>query len=386
MIIYGPIEYIIPVFIVIFLIIIIVMIICYIAMTIESKKLINKAMVVYPETLFQDIEIMKNNNTLRLYAEKIEKNLFVITSDQLSKKYQNNQFISYSKDKEVIKAQKESLKDFIKKVPEIDYKSMNLKIGKKARIQLKTNTTDNDFIPLTYYSDVGFDIRQNGDIIKLIDYFDDENKNFECKKIYDFAHGECELEIYKIGNIRYYCQSEHNGQGKHYCYISLGYENENISVFDETLKSYHQEENNLDFPTISVTKEIYTFWFSCLNLYEYPERKQEPIKLKISSFANNIEIHDPTDEIENKSELVPFADESYITADKNPAIGYVSGTIKSFCHKTNPLTNNEYWEIDIECLGTNIRVLADYRMIKSSELQIGKILSGKMWNTAVIVE
>ena len=81
-----------------------------------------------------------------------------------------------------------------------------------------------------------------------------------------------------------------------------------------------------------------------------------------------------------------LADESYVLTTEGSTVGYVSGIIKAYTLRVNELTGKQFWEVDIDCLGLHIRVLADYRLIKEAQIQVGKVLCGEMWNTAFIVD
>ena len=379
----GPIEYVLPAFLVAIIITAVVVVVAIIGTKIEEKNVLNKGMVIYPETLFEDIEEMKNANTLRLYSKRIERNLFVITSSEISEEYKDGKFISYFSQKPTeLRAKKTPLKEFIQILPEINYVTMIKRIGFQTRIGYNHKIIEEQYEPITHYSDIGFTVKKPEDVFKIFEQFHDRTDGFEKKTINDLTYGECEYKMHKLGNIRYCYQ--YNEQTHKIYHLSLGYENENISTFGNNIKSYAQSEGDWDFPTICVTNGSISFWFSCLNLYD-GLKKSDSIKLKISSFANSITIKNPTKEVEKTDEL-KFANECYVIKEANSTTGFVSGIIKGFNLKINEITRDRYWEIDIDCLGAHIRVLADYRLVKSSELEIGKVLCGEMWNTAFIVE
>ncbi len=382
--IFGPIEVLVPVFLTIVGIVAVVLVFALIMAKREEKNILENGMVVYPETLFEDIQEMKNANTLRLYSKRIEKNLFVVTTSEISEEYKNGQFVSYASAKPVVlKAKRTLLKDFLKNLPEVNYKSMIKRICFQTRIDYKHEVVEEQYKPFTHYSDIGFTVKKPEDILRLFESFNDKKEGFEHKIIHDLTYGECDYKMHKLGNIRY-CYQYNEKTHKIY-HLSIGYENENVSTFDNELKSYSQSEENWDFPTIRVTNGATSFWFSCLNLYD-GLKKRDSIKLKISSFANNITIKAPMTKEEEASDELKFADECYVLKEQYATIGYVSGIIKAFNLKINEMTRDKYWEIDIDCLGAHIRVLADYRLVKASQLEVGQVLCGEMWNTAFIVD
>jgi len=108
----------------------------------EEKDILENGMVVYPETLFEDIEEMKECGNLRLYSKRIKKNLFVITASEISEEYKDGKFVSYASAKPVVlRAKTTLLNDFLKSVPEINYKSMIKRIGFQTRIECESTNT-----------------------------------------------------------------------------------------------------------------------------------------------------------------------------------------------------------------------------------------------------
>ena len=93
--------------------------------------------VVYPNTLFDEIEEMRKCKNIRLYSYNVNNRLFIITTSQTLEEYKDGKFISYSNNSEIV-ASKDKLSEFIKKVPEIDDKYIVFSPkGVKRRIKLK---------------------------------------------------------------------------------------------------------------------------------------------------------------------------------------------------------------------------------------------------------
>ena len=82
---------------------------------------------------------MKEVGLLRLYSKRINKNLFVITSSEISEEYKDGKFVSYASAKPVVlRAKTTLLNDFLKSIPELNYKSMIKRIGFQTRIECKS--------------------------------------------------------------------------------------------------------------------------------------------------------------------------------------------------------------------------------------------------------
>mgnify|MGYP003446157311 FL=1 len=80
-----------------------------------------------------------------------------------------------------------------------------------------------------------------------------------------------------------------------------------------------------------------------------------------------------------------MADESYISNfEGNQSYAYVSGIIKNYKLEKNPLTYYSYYTIDFDCLGLHFKALVDEKEINKEDLQVGKIICGNFWNTALI--
>lgn len=139
--IFGPIEIVVPVLLTFLCLSIVAYLFCLFMMKREESNVLKNGMVVYPETLFEDIEEMRETGLLRLYSKRIKKNVFVITSSEISEEYKDGKFLSYSSAKPVVlRAKTTSLKDFLKSIPEINYKSMIKRIGFQTRIECKSTS------------------------------------------------------------------------------------------------------------------------------------------------------------------------------------------------------------------------------------------------------
>lgn len=67
----------------------------------------------------------------------------VITSSEISEEYKDGKFVSYASAKPVVlRAKTTLLKDFLKSVPELNYKSMIKRIGFQTRIECKSTSSD----------------------------------------------------------------------------------------------------------------------------------------------------------------------------------------------------------------------------------------------------
>lgn len=136
--IFGSIESLVPVFLTIVGVVAVIFAFALIMAKREEKGILENGKVVYPETLFEDIQEMKKGGILRLYSKRINKNLFAITASEISEEYKDGKFVSYISAKPVVlKAKTILLKDFLKSVPEINYKSMIKRIGAQTRIDCR---------------------------------------------------------------------------------------------------------------------------------------------------------------------------------------------------------------------------------------------------------
>ena len=141
--IFGPFEVVVPVFLTILGLALLLWAFAFIMVKKEEKDILKNGIVVYPETLFEDIEEMKEVGIIRLYSKRINKNLFVITSSEISEEYKDGKFVSYASAKPVaLRAKTTLLNDFLKSVPELNYKSLIKRIGFQTRIECKSTSSD----------------------------------------------------------------------------------------------------------------------------------------------------------------------------------------------------------------------------------------------------
>ena len=137
--IFGPIEIVVPVLLTFLWLSVAFYLFALFMLKREEKNILKNGMVVYPETLFEDIEEMKEVGIIRLYSKRIKKNLFVITASEISEEYKDGKFVSYASVKPIVlRAKTTSLNDFLNNVPEINYKSMITRIGFQTRIECKS--------------------------------------------------------------------------------------------------------------------------------------------------------------------------------------------------------------------------------------------------------
>lgn len=136
--IFGSAESVVPVFLTIVGIIAIAFVFALIMAKKEEKDILENGRAIFPETLFEDVEKMKKDGVLRLYSKRIDKNSFVITASEISEEYKDGKFVSYASAKsDALRAKSISLKEFLKNLPEVNYKSMIKRIGAQTRIDCK---------------------------------------------------------------------------------------------------------------------------------------------------------------------------------------------------------------------------------------------------------
>lgn len=138
MVIFGPIEVVMPLILTFLGLSVAFYLFSLFMLKREEKNVLAKGEVVYPETLFVDIEEMKDGGVLRLYSKRIAKNLFVITTSEITEEYRDGKFVSYASEKPmVLKAKRTSLQEFLKNFPDLNYKSMITRVGFQTRIATK---------------------------------------------------------------------------------------------------------------------------------------------------------------------------------------------------------------------------------------------------------
>jgi hypothetical protein len=247
---------------------------------------------------------------------------------------------------------------------------------------------------MSHYTDIGFKV---DDAKGVMDLFNEINSNEDIKRgTWDLdEEGNLVYVMYYIGNVRYNVELDlQNDQVNRIC---LGHDNERIckAMYGRKIKV---NEDTGDFDTLVVDKDDIPFWFSCPNMPIFHIKQDEPeeLDMKIASFANVIEIIDKQEEKkffvdqdpieEKKDRKLEFANECYISNFENdPCEAFVSGVIHSFKKETNILTGNEYYTINIDCLGLYFNVLVDPSMINYDDLEVGKVARGVFFNTVLLV-
>ena len=260
---------------------------------------------------------------------------------------------------------------------------------------------------MSHYSDIGFKFKNVEKLKKNISKILSDKKLPSMFWNIDDGLGEDnpELHMKTIGDIRYFCKVGKNGIE----YLCPAHNNERISnadiVYSTTEKNsetgffkvemFRQKE---DFPTVKVIKNDIPFWFCCPNCEIFYDDTTDNSKdsLKICSFANYVQVKDPTeigkplslDELNQKrrSGELGFADESYIASfGEDKSIGFVSGIIRKAEILKNQWTKKKYYAVNVDCVGLYFKMLIDPQLIKFKELQVGKVLFGEFWNVAIMV-
>ena len=229
---------------------------------------------------------------------------------------------------------------------------------------------------MSHYSDIGFEIENSKDIIKL---FNNIISNQNIDRLEYFINDDITLTIFNIRDIRYIAKI--NNKTHQILSLSLGHDNLNVSEV-EFVEIINNE--TFKFSNIMVEKEGIPFWFSCANTEVCELKQNDNIEIKIASFAESIKIKD-CDENSLNTEKFAMADESYISNfEGNQSCAFVSGIIKDYKLEKNFLTYNSYYTIDFDCLGLHFKALVDEKAINKEDLQVGKIICGNFWNTALI--
>ena len=59
--------------------------------------------------------------------------------------------------------------------------------------------------------------------------------------------------------------------------------------------------------------------------------------------------------------------------------------LKVIAWKKNAITNDNYYAIDVECLGVNIKMLVDITLLDEKDIVSENVIYGEFWNTAILV-
>jgi len=233
---------------------------------------------------------------------------------------------------------------------------------------------------MNHYSDIGFEVKNFEDVDKIVDDFFDQK--YAKMMDWDIKNSEPQqnLLMQKIGKIRLFAKVDSNR--KSILAFSFSHDNERIS--DVKVVKLNDGGKTNDFKTVCIEKDGIPFWFATPNA-EIFFLDDKSDKIKISSFANYVEIKD-IQEIKNSSEP-QFAPESYVSKffENDYTTGFVSGIIKGWTREKNLITGKKYYAIDADCMGLYFKMLVDINMVKKSQLRVGKIICGEFWNTAILV-
>ena len=228
---------------------------------------------------------------------------------------------------------------------------------------------------MTHYTDIGFfDINSVADVDALYNKIHKTQQAMIWDVISDVDKTK-HLYMFKIGEIRFFAKLD--VEKGFICSLSLAHNNENITKMD-IVNIFPPAEDCADFPTLVLEKDGIPFWFECPNV-EIFNMDEKDCDVKIASFAQMAKIRD-----KNETET-EFSDELYHPSSNDPTVAIMSGEIKSIKKETNLITGNNYYALDIDCLDVHIKVLLDVNAVEESELQVGKIIYGEFWNTAILV-
>lgn len=234
---------------------------------------------------------------------------------------------------------------------------------------------------MSHYSDIGFKLKEKQDILKI---FNSIHMNGKLpKRVWETNERGANYIIHYIDDIRYisvvnYAKSEISK-------LALGYNNDKLSNV-KVVERIALGEDNPDFDIIKVEKDGIPFWFNCGNVDIFNFKEGEILDIKIASFADSIEVKNPTPQ-GFKAEEISLADESYIADFLNdPTRAIVSGVIEDVKIRKNPITKNRFYAVDAKCLGLNLKMLIDETLVKKKELKPGRIISGRFWNSALFFD
>ena len=165
---------------------------------------------------------------------------------------------------------------------------------------------------------------------------------------------------------------------------AVGHENQRLST--GTFAEYMDDAPDTAFFNLQVEVDGLPFWFACLNAPAYDLRwlaEGEEVQFSASSFAESVEVLS-VDELD-KSKYKGMAAESYIADfNDNPCRGFVSGIVKNFSLEQNPVTEENYCAVDADCLGVHFKMLIDPKLLEGKEIEVGKVVRGSFWNTALL--
>jgi len=237
---------------------------------------------------------------------------------------------------------------------------------------------------MSHYSDIGFKIDSNKDVVDLFNQIN-SNKNYP-QMVWDIPSAKKDniiLTLQKLGEIRYF--SKLNNKNDEILEIGLSHNNENIEKMGIIDINYNKD----GFPILQLEKDGIPFWFECPNVEIFNMKGEKECDVKIVSFANNVQIKNTKNKTDKtEKEKLQFADEAYMSSimlQGDPATAFISGIIKNYKKEKNVITNNNYYAIDVECLGLNIKMLVDITLLNEKDIVLGNVICGEFWNTAILV-
>lgn len=236
---------------------------------------------------------------------------------------------------------------------------------------------------MSHFSDIGFSKFEDRD------YYEEHYVDF-MNEILDGKYGASEvqkagdglsLHTYSLGAIRYAYLIDDNEDKV--VDFEMGYKNDIHSIGDNA-KALNEDTEGAFF-NVQVEVNGIPFCFSCLNAPVIDFSNDNEIAFTVASFANDIEILSE-DELD-KSKHKKMAAESYIAYfNHDPSSGFISGIIKGFALEQNPITKENYYVVDADCLGVHFKMLVDPELLKGIELEVGKVIRGSFWNIAFLEE
>ena len=238
---------------------------------------------------------------------------------------------------------------------------------------------------MSHYTDIGFKINSNKDVIDIFNQIiSNQNYPQHVWSIPSTKKEDIILSMQNLGEIRYFAKLDK--QKNAILEIGLAHNNESISKLELLDINYN---NKNGFPILQLEKDGIPFWFECQNAEIFDTKDETECDVKIASFANNVKIKKSKDKIGVADDVMfQFSDEAYMSSimlKGDPATAFISGTIKGCKVEKNVITNNNYYAIDVECLGLNIKMLVDISLLDEREIVSGNVIFGEFWNTAILV-
>ena len=237
---------------------------------------------------------------------------------------------------------------------------------------------------MSHFSDIGFGKFEDKSYYQA-HYFNFMNEildgNYGVPEIKKAGENNS-LHIYSLGGISYvYLIDDEKDE---IIDFEIGYKNEIIAVGRGLCRAF--TTNGTAFCNVQIEVDGIPFCFACLNAPIFDiedDDNDDEIEFSVASFAESSEILSRDELSINKYKKMGI--ESYIAYFKDdPSNGFVSGIIKDFALEQNPVTKENYYVVDADCLGVHFKMLIDPKMV-SDELEVGKVICGSFWNTAMII-